>query len=78
MYSPIVMNIWFDVSLMKVDAVERGLTGTALAKKAKVSQMAVSRFLRGQSKSPTTAKKLANALGFEVRRYLRTDEARAS
>lgn len=68
------MNIRFNTGLMRVDAVEQGLTATALAKKARVSKMRVSRFLNGDSKSPVTAKRLAQALGFEVRRYLVTDE----
>jgi len=65
-----VNTIQFNFERMQRDAFSQGLTATALAKRARVSVMTVSRFLRGQSKSPSTAKKLAKALGHGVDRYL--------
>jgi hypothetical protein len=41
-----------------------------LARKAGVSDMTVYRFLNRERQTPTTAKKLADALGYSVRRYL--------
>lgn len=48
----------------------KGWIAKDLAGKSRVSEMTVSRFLRGVRQSPRTAKKLAKALGFSVRRYL--------
>jgi transcriptional regulator with XRE-family HTH domain len=55
----------------------KGWLPTDLARKAGVSDQTVSQFLRRRSQSARTAKKLAQALGFSVRRYLITTERQA-
>ncbi len=60
----------FDVERMRDDATAQGLNGAGLARLAQVSEMTVSRFWRGRAKSPVTAKKLADALGFPLQRYV--------
>jgi transcriptional regulator with XRE-family HTH domain len=63
--------IEFDTELVWRDTVAKGWNRAKLAKKARVSAMTVSRFLSGQSKNPSTAAKLASALGTSVDRYMR-------
>ena len=63
----------YNVELMQRDAAGLGYNGTSLARRARVSQMAVSKFLREQSRSPALAHKLAKALGHTVDRYLIAD-----
>lgn len=41
-----------------------------LARRADVSHMSVGRFLRGERQTARMAKKLAEALGYSIRRYL--------
>lgn len=61
----------YDVSLMKRDLADRGWLPTDLAKKARVADITVSRFLRGKQQNARTAKKLARALGYKsARRYI--------
>lgn len=48
----------------------RGWLASDLARKAEVSEMAVSNFLRGRHQTARTAKKLADAFGYSVKRYL--------
>lgn len=56
-----------------------GWNASALARAAGLSVMTVTRFLRAQVQTAKTAKKLADALGHSVDRYLRSDaEAVAS
>lgn len=55
---------------MRDDIAGKGWLATDLAKRARVSDMAVSRFLRQEAQSPRTAAKLAKALGHSVGRYL--------
>lgn len=66
---------------MVEDLTAKGWLPTDLAKRAAVSDMTVSRFLRGHTQTARTAKKLAKALGHSVRRYItaadrRSDERR--
>lgn len=61
----------YNVQRMAFDMAERGWVATDLARVAGVSDMTVSRFLRGERQSPRTAKRLAEALGYSIRRYLR-------
>ena len=65
------MVVEFDTELLWRDAVAKGWNQRALAKKAKVSPMTVSRFLAGQSRNPRTARKLAQAIGTSVDRYMK-------
>lgn len=60
----------FNVHRLTVDLANRGLAATDLARLAGVSDKTVSRFLRSETQTPTTAKKLADALGYSVRRYV--------
>lgn len=57
---------------MRADAALKGWLPTDIARASGVSDMTVSRFLRGARQNPRTAKKLAEALGYSVRRYLVT------
>jgi plasmid maintenance system antidote protein VapI len=61
----------YDGSLMARDLQERGWLPTDLAKRAKVADITVSRFINNKQQSARTAKKLARALGYTTpRRYL--------
>lgn len=60
----------YDVARMREDMALRGWRATDLAKRSKLTDTSVSRFLRGEAQSAPTAKKLARALGYSVRRYL--------
>jgi plasmid maintenance system antidote protein VapI len=64
----------FDGQLMAEDMAAKGLNRIGLAKRAKVADMTVIRFLRGDIQTPTTALKLAKALGHPVRRYIVSSE----
>ena len=60
----------YDIERMKVDLAEKGWLQTDLARVARVSDMTITRFFRGEQQTARTAKKLAEALGYTVRRYL--------
>lgn len=60
----------FNGQLMAEDMAIKGLSKLELALKAGVSDMTVIRFLRGERQTGKTARKLASALGYSVRRYL--------
>jgi len=60
----------FDVERMLDDMAIRGWLAIDLARAAGVADMTVYRFLRREAQTNKTAKKLAEALGFSVRRYL--------
>lgn len=60
----------YDVAKMQDDLSAKGWLPIDLARKAHVSHMAVSRFLSGERRTARMAKKLAEALGYTVRRYL--------
>lgn len=62
--------IEFDAQRMAEDMALKGWTKLDLANAAGVADMTVIRFLRGDSQTAPTAKKLARALGYSVRRYL--------
>ena len=62
--------IEFDAQRMAEDMALKGWNKLDLANAAGVSDMTVIRFLRGESQTAPTAKKLARALGYSVRRYL--------
>ena len=63
-------NPGYDVARLRDDIAGRGWLPTDLARTAGVSDMTVRRFLRGERQTAKTAKKLAEALGFSIRRYL--------
>lgn len=60
----------YDVQRMVEDMTIKGWTKLDLANRAGVADMTVIRFLRGDSQTAPTAKKLAKALGQSVRRYI--------
>ena len=65
----------YNVVLLRNDIAAKGWLPTDLARRARVSDMTVSRFLSGERRTPRTAKKLARALGYSIRRYLVFDQA---
>lgn len=60
----------FDVEKMQDDMALKGWLPIDLAREAGVSDMTVYRFLQRETQTAKTAKKLAEALGHGVRRYL--------
>lgn len=60
----------YDVERMQEDMAALGWLPVDLARAAGLSQMTVGRFLRVERQTARTAKKLAAALGYSVRRYL--------
>lgn len=60
----------YDTSKMVSDMAAKGWLPTDLAKAAHVSDMTVSRFLKGDTQTERTADKLARALGYSPKRYL--------
>jgi len=60
----------FNAQRIAEDMAIKGWTKLDLARRARVADMTVIRFLRGERQTPQTAKKLAKALGYSVRRYL--------
>ena len=63
-------RVAFNTQLMAEDMARKGLNKLELAMKAGVADMTVIRFLRGESQTGKTAKKLARALGQKVDRYI--------
>lgn len=68
----------YDAKLLADDIEAKGWLPIDLARKAKVSHMSVSRFLRGERQTPRMAKKFATALGFDISRYLIQSRQEAS
>jgi transcriptional regulator with XRE-family HTH domain len=62
--------IRFDAQRMAEDMALRGWSKADFAARARVSDMTVIRFLRGERQTARTAKKLSAALGRSIRRYL--------
>ncbi len=62
--------VQFDAQLMAEDMAIKGWTKLDLARAAGVADMTVIRFLRAERQRPPIAKKLAEALGHTVERYL--------
>ncbi len=65
----------YDTERMRQDMAALGWMSVDLAREAGVSHMTVSRFLRRERQTARSAKKLASALGYSVRRYLVTPQA---
>lgn len=63
-------RVEFNAQLMAEDMTRKGWTKDEFANRAGVSDMTVIRFLRGDSQTAPTAKKLAKALGRSMDRYL--------
>jgi len=60
----------YDVPKILRDMALKGWQATDLARAASVSDMTVSRFLNGGTQTAKTAQKIANALGYQIRRYV--------
>lgn len=60
----------YDVAKMVHDMAGKGWLPTDLARAANVSDMTVSRFLKGDIQTERTADRLARALGYSPKRYL--------
>lgn len=60
----------FNANRLAEDIALRGWLPIDLARKARVADMTVYRFLSGERQTARIAKKLATALGYSVRRYL--------
>lgn len=63
-------TVRFDAQRLVDDMAARGWQATDLARFAGVSDKTVSRFLRAESQTAPTAQKLAEALGYSIRRYI--------
>jgi transcriptional regulator with XRE-family HTH domain len=64
------LPVQFNAQLLAEDMALKGWNKNDIARRARVSDMTVIRFLRGERQSAKTAKRLATALGHSVRRYL--------
>ena len=60
----------FNRQLMAEDAAAKGFTKLLWSQRAKVSDMSVIRFLRGERVTPALVAKLAKPLGHQVERYI--------
>lgn len=60
----------YSADRLAADIAKRGLRATDLARLAGVSDKTVSRFLRAEVQTAPMAKRLAEALGYSVRRYV--------
>lgn len=65
----------YDVEKMVSDMALKGWLPTDLARAADVSDMSVSRFLKGDTQTERMADRLARALGYSARRYFAGVEA---
>lgn len=63
-------RITYDIDRILEDMSEKGWMNTDLAKEAGVSDMVISRFLRGERQTPRALKKIASALGKSTKRYI--------
>lgn len=63
-------RVRFNVQLMAEDAAVLGLTKDEWARRAKVSDMTVIRFLRGESQTGKTFRRLCRALRQSPERYV--------
>jgi transcriptional regulator with XRE-family HTH domain len=60
----------FDTRLVVTDMTVRGWNNQDLARAARVSDMTITRFLRGEVQTAKTNAAIARALGFRPKRYL--------
>ena len=70
-------RVTYDTAKLSEDIAAKGWFFSDLAKRAGVSNMTVTRFLRGEHQTNPTAKKLSRALGYSVRRYIISDRSEA-
>lgn len=62
-------SLTYNVQKIREDMAVKGWLNTDLARQAGVSDMVVSRFLRGERQTARMANRLARALGFSPKRY---------
>jgi transcriptional regulator with XRE-family HTH domain len=65
----------FDVARLRYDLASKGWQPADLADRAGVARSTVSRFLNGEFQTSRMAKRLAETLGYSVRRYLISSQA---
>lgn len=70
-------KVRYNLPLLLADMAAKGWLPTHLARAAAVSDMTVSRFLSEEVQTAPTAKKLANALGYSIRRYIVSNDSQA-
>jgi transcriptional regulator with XRE-family HTH domain len=70
MMSTAAKPVAFNTQLMAEDMALKGWHKLDFARRAGVADMTVIRFLRGERQTAPTAKKLAEALGYSLKRYL--------
>lgn len=63
-------TIQFDADRMRQDIAAKGWQPADLADRAGVARSSVGRFLSGEFQTARMAKRLAETLGYSVRRYL--------
>jgi transcriptional regulator with XRE-family HTH domain len=63
-------TVRFNVAQIQMDLAAKGWQPTDLADRAGVARSTVSRFLNGEFQTARMAKRLAEALGYSVRRYI--------
>lgn len=60
----------FDVAKLEQDVASRGWLPTDLARASGLTDMTITRVLRGERKNPRTWDQIAKSMGYSVRRYL--------
>jgi transcriptional regulator with XRE-family HTH domain len=63
-------KVAYNVLRLAEDMAAKGWMNQDLAREAGVSDMTITRFLRGERQTARTAKRLALALGYSISRYL--------
>ena len=72
------MAVRYDFAGLAAEAKAQGLTQTAVARRARITQQRVSKFFLGKQQGPETAGRIAKALGVELRDFLIVLEERAA
>lgn len=62
-------KVVYDVGRLRLDMAKAGWLPIDLSRRSGVSHTTVGRFLSGERQTARTAKRLARALGYSVRRY---------
>lgn len=73
---PTEERVVWDRTKLRADQRAKGWNDKQLAEQANVHQTTVSRFFKRGTISPANAQKLADALGQQLRRYVRIEDAR--
>lgn len=63
-------TIDYNVDLFESDMAAKGWMLTDIAREAALSNSTVGRFFSGKRRTPRVAKKIALALGYQVKRYI--------